>query len=74
MFDYVTVDLCVAYNFNKIMALDSIRAIELFRGNILAMWGDFTSQNNEIHKLLTYYNRYRMPLYIMFFLILQCFG
>ena len=71
----VIVDWCVTYKFNKIMALDSIRTIDLFqRETALLIWGDFASQDDEIYKLLTYYNRVVITLYIMFFLILNYFG
>ena len=63
----ITADWCVTCKFNKIMALDSNRTLELFqRKNVIAMRGDFTSQDDEIYKFLTYYDRVGIPFYIIY--------
>jgi suppressor for copper-sensitivity B len=63
----ITADWCVTCKFNKIMSLDSNKTLELFeRKNVIAMRGDFTSQDDEIYKFLTYYNRVGIPFYIIY--------
>ena len=55
--------------FNKVAGLDGIWALELFkRGGVIAIWYDFNSQDDEIYKLLTYYNKVEIPSYISYFL------
>ena len=65
MFDGVTFDWCEHFKFNKIVALDIAKTLELFqRKSIIAIWGDFIYQDDIISQLLTYYNRAGIPLYI----------
>ena len=72
VFDDITVDWCITFIFNKIMALDSIRTFDMFQGKYsIMMWGDLTSQYDEIYKFLTYSDRNWMPFYIMFCIILN---
>ena len=70
----VTSDCCVMCKFNKIVDLDSIRMLEMFqRKNVFAMLGDFTSQDDQIYKFLTYYYRFVMSFCINFCLVIHCF-
>lgn len=63
----ITADWCVTCKFNKIMTLDRKRTLDLFqRKNIIAMRGDFTSQDNEIYDFLTYYSSVGIPFYIIY--------
>ena len=49
----VTGYLCVTCKFNKIMALDTIRTLDLFhRKNVIVMWDNFTSEYDEIYNYL----------------------
>ena len=54
------------------MDFDSISKLEMYQiKGAITMLGDFTYQYDEIYKSLAYYNRVRIPLYIMFYLILH---
>lgn len=63
----ITADWCVTCKFNKIMTLNNNRTLELFeKKNVIAMRGDFTSQDNEIYKFLADYDRVGIPFYIIY--------
>lgn len=63
----ITADWCVTCKFNNIMTLNSNKTLELFeRKNVIAMRGDFTSQDDEIYKFLKYYDRVGIPFYIIY--------
>lgn len=63
----ITANWCVTCKFNKIMTLNSNKTLELFeRKNVIAMRGDFTSQDDEIYKFLSNYDRVGIPFYIIY--------
>lgn len=63
----ITADWCATCKYNKIMVLDRERTLGLFqREKVIAMRGDFTSQDDEIYKFLTYYETIGIPFYIVY--------
>ena len=71
MFVDVNNDWCIVCKFNKITALYSIRTVEMFQRRKFVMWGGFTSQDDEIYKLLTYYNMVVITFHTMLCLVLH---
>ena len=63
----MNIDCCLTEKFNQTVDLNSSKTIDLCqRKSVISMQGDFTSQDDEIYKFLTYYNRVLIALYIMY--------
>jgi len=67
VFVNITADWCVTCKYNKVMVLNRDGTLDLFRKNkVVAMRGDFTSQDKNIYEFLNYYEAVGIPFYIIY--------
>lgn len=60
----ITADWCISCKYNKFMVLNQNRTISLFQRNkIVALRGDYTSDNTIIYNYLVSNNVYGVPFY-----------